>query len=182
MPAQGATAHASHKSRPVAALRSVANPLQVATNTIGNRVRHAGGDDAEAKRAADAKRSAGVARPAVVNANGTPGVATGSRHSQRGAARAAVQQQPRAAPPVHTRPPTRLEREKKRHFNDPANVGPWKLGKLIGQGASGRVRLAVHSHSQMPAAVKIVPKQMLLNSRMSLRDLTAKQDLSLIHI
>ena len=62
MPAQGATAHASHKSRPVAALRSVANPLQVATNTIGNRVRHAGGDDAEAKRAADAKRSHGRAK------------------------------------------------------------------------------------------------------------------------
>ena len=82
-------------------------------------------------------------------------------------------------PPVTAdggRPQTRFEREKKRHYNDPPHVGPWKLGKLIGQGASGRVRLAMHTRTQQLAAVKIIPKQMLINSRMSLRDLSAKQD------
>ena len=82
-------------------------------------------------------------------------------------------------PPVGAnggRPQTRFEREKKRHYNDPPHVGPWKLGKLIGQGASGRVRLAIHTRTQQLAAVKIIPKQMLINSRMSLRDLSAKQD------
>ncbi|WFD34778.1 Transcription factor [Malassezia cuniculi] len=74
------------------------------------------------------------------------------------------------------RPATRLEREKKRSYNDPPAVGPWKLGKLIGQGASGRVRLAEHTRTHQAAAVKIIPKQLLFNSRMSLRDLTAKQD------
>ncbi|KAL9936251.1 hypothetical protein V8E36_005093 [Tilletia maclaganii] len=74
------------------------------------------------------------------------------------------------------RPQTRLEREKKKDYKDPANIGPWKLGKIIGQGASGRVRYAQHGSTGQPAAVKIIPKNALVNSRMSLREAGAKQN------
>ncbi|KAK9472867.1 kinase-like domain-containing protein, partial [Dipodascopsis tothii] len=38
------------------------------------------------------------------------------------------------------------------------NVGPWRLGRTLGRGSSGRVRLAKHSSTGKLAAVKIVPK------------------------
>ncbi|CCH46392.1 Serine/threonine-protein kinase [Wickerhamomyces ciferrii] len=38
------------------------------------------------------------------------------------------------------------------------HVGPWKLGRTLGRGSTGRVRLAKHSESGQLAAVKIVPK------------------------
>ena len=164
-------------SRPAAALRSVAHPLQAATNTFGGRKR--GGD---APSLFDKRPQTSTTRPdrtTVVHTSAPPTSAAGGQRSAAQGTRA------RAAPPLSNavvapvaaqRPPTRLEREKKRHYNDPANVGPWKLGKLIGQGASGRVRHAVHERTQQHAAVKIIPKQMLINSRMSLRDLSAKQD------
>ncbi|CAD6892027.1 unnamed protein product [Tilletia controversa] len=75
-----------------------------------------------------------------------------------------------------SRPQTRLEREKKKDFKDPANIGSWKLGKIIGQGASGRVRYAQHATTGQQAAVKIIPKNALTNSRMSLREAGAKQN------
>lgn len=74
------------------------------------------------------------------------------------------------------RPSSRLANEKKRDYKDPPFIGPWKLGKLIGQGASGRVRHATHTATGMQAAIKIVPKQILASSRMSIRDVSAKQD------
>ncbi|GMM33203.1 protein kinase [Saccharomycopsis crataegensis] len=37
-------------------------------------------------------------------------------------------------------------------------VGPWKLGRTLGRGATGRVRLAKHSRTGQLAAVKIIPK------------------------
>ncbi|CAO1627747.1 unnamed protein product [Parajaminaea phylloscopi] len=74
------------------------------------------------------------------------------------------------------RPQSRLEREKKKDYKDPPNIGPWKLGKLIGQGASGRVRVAQHAQTGQQAAVKIVPRQLLANSRMSLGEMSQKQD------
>ena len=40
----------------------------------------------------------------------------------------------------------------------------------------GRVRHAIHTSSGVQAAVKIVPKQILATSRMSMRDVSAKQD------
>lgn len=49
------------------------------------------------------------------------------------------QQQQRQQRP---KPTTRLEREKKKNYNDPLTIGPWNLGKLIGQGASGELREA----------------------------------------
>ena len=164
-------------SRPAAAFRSVAQPLQAATNTLGSRKRQ--------REVGPEKKSVPSAARVVPSDLQRPSGASAMSH---------LRQAPgmRAAPPIVTAPPvvapappveqpaarpqTRLEREKKRHYNDPPNVGPWKLGKLIGQGASGRVRHAVHSRTHQPAAVKIIPKQMLINSRMSLRDLSAKQD------
>lgn len=37
-------------------------------------------------------------------------------------------------------------------------IGPWKLGRTLGRGLTGRVRLAKHVHNGRLAAVKIVPK------------------------
>ncbi|KAH3673067.1 hypothetical protein WICMUC_003900 [Wickerhamomyces mucosus] len=38
------------------------------------------------------------------------------------------------------------------------HVGPWRLGRTLGRGSTGRVRLAKHSETGQLAAVKIVPK------------------------
>ncbi|KAK9245514.1 kinase-like domain-containing protein [Lipomyces tetrasporus] len=38
------------------------------------------------------------------------------------------------------------------------HVGPWRLGRTLGRGSSGRVRLAKHAQTGRLAAVKIVPK------------------------
>lgn len=37
-------------------------------------------------------------------------------------------------------------------------VGPWRLGRTLGKGSTGRVRLAKHSQTGNLAAIKIVPK------------------------
>ncbi|KAI0675741.1 kinase-like domain-containing protein [Trametes maxima] len=55
--------------------------------------------------------------------------------------------------------------------SDPKMIGLWKVGRTIGKGSSGRVRLARHSKTGQYAAVKIVSKTALLNSRMSLSSL-----------
>lgn len=39
------------------------------------------------------------------------------------------------------------------------HVGPWQLGRTLGKGATGRVRLAKHSTTGQPAAIKIVSKK-----------------------
>ncbi|CCK68311.1 protein kinase HSL1 KNAG_0A06540 [Huiozyma naganishii CBS 8797] len=41
-------------------------------------------------------------------------------------------------------------------------VGPWKLGKTLGKGSSGRVRLAKNMENGQLAAIKIVPKNKCL--------------------
>ena len=41
------------------------------------------------------------------------------------------------------------------------HVGPWRLGRTLGRGSSGRVRLAKHSVTGQLAAVKIVPKSIV---------------------
>lgn len=38
-------------------------------------------------------------------------------------------------------------------------IGPWKLGKTLGQGATARVRFARHMYSGQEAAIKIVQKK-----------------------
>lgn len=42
-------------------------------------------------------------------------------------------------------------------------IGPWKLGKTLGKGATGRVFLATHVETDQKAAVKIVSKAALAN-------------------
>ena len=42
------------------------------------------------------------------------------------------------------------------------HIGPWQLGKTLGKGATGRVRLAKHAKTAQPAAVKIVSKKSAL--------------------
>ncbi|THH32026.1 hypothetical protein EUX98_g2161 [Antrodiella citrinella] len=58
-----------------------------------------------------------------------------------------------------------------RKDDDPKMIGLWKIGRTIGKGSSGRVRIARHSKTGQYAAVKIVSKNALLNSRMSMRNL-----------
>ncbi|GAA5855207.1 hypothetical protein JCM8547_008984 [Rhodosporidiobolus lusitaniae] len=41
---------------------------------------------------------------------------------------------------------------------EPSMVGPWRIGRTVGEGASGRVKLAKHKTTGQYAAVKIVPK------------------------
>ncbi|ANB13774.1 protein kinase HSL1 [Sugiyamaella lignohabitans] len=43
-----------------------------------------------------------------------------------------------------------------------SHVGPWRLGRTLGRGSSGRVRLAKHSLTGQLAAVKIVPKEIVV--------------------
>ncbi|EPQ56490.1 Pkinase-domain-containing protein, partial [Gloeophyllum trabeum ATCC 11539] len=51
-------------------------------------------------------------------------------------------------------------------------IGSWKIGRVIGKGSSeGRVRIARHSRTGQYAAVKIVSKTSILESRMSLENL-----------
>lgn len=44
------------------------------------------------------------------------------------------------------------------------HVGPWRLGRTLGRGASGRVRLAKHTTTGRLAAVKIVPKSVVADN------------------
>ncbi|WFD44407.1 non-specific serine/threonine protein kinase [Malassezia psittaci] len=165
------------KSRPAAALRSVAQPLQAATNTFSGRKRQNENNTLFEKRPHTTNTRPSRTPISLTHTQPVHSQRT-SQASMRSPAAGAAPALSNAVvqPSSQQRPATRLEREKKRHYNDPANVGPWKLGKVIGQGASGRVRHAIHERSQQHAAVKIIPKQMLINSRMSLRDLSAKQD------
>lgn len=39
------------------------------------------------------------------------------------------------------------------------HVGPWRLGKTVGKGVSGRVRKARHAYTGQDAAIKIVSKK-----------------------
>ncbi|KAI8460686.1 hypothetical protein BY996DRAFT_4574397 [Phakopsora pachyrhizi] len=66
--------------------------------------------------------------------------------------------------------------------SDPKRIGPWKIGRTIGKGSSGRVKIAKHSNTGQFAAVKIVPRQMLLNSRMSINEVGARTDKMLLGI
>ncbi|WAQ85410.1 hypothetical protein PtA15_6A38 [Puccinia triticina] len=65
---------------------------------------------------------------------------------------------------------------------DPRRVGPWKLGKTIGKGFSGRVKIAKHTVTGHPAAVKIVPRHLIPNSRMSINQAGAHADKRLLGI
>ncbi|KAJ9097710.1 hypothetical protein QFC21_004748 [Naganishia friedmannii] len=49
--------------------------------------------------------------------------------------------------------------------NDDKYVGPWVLGRVVGKGASGRVRLARSRWSRVYAAIKIVPSANISDSQ-----------------
>ncbi|KAH9945731.1 kinase-like domain-containing protein [Amylocystis lapponica] len=57
-----------------------------------------------------------------------------------------------------------------RQDDDPKMIGLWKVGRTIGKGSSGRVRIARHSKTGEYAAVKIVSKN-ALNSQLSLHSI-----------
>ncbi|KAK1221087.1 serine/threonine-protein kinase gin4 [Marasmius sp. AFHP31] len=52
--------------------------------------------------------------------------------------------------------------------DDPKQIGAWKMGRTIGKGSSGRVKLARHAKTGQMAAVKIVSKSFLLSLTESL--------------
>ncbi|KAF9453554.1 Pkinase-domain-containing protein, partial [Macrolepiota fuliginosa MF-IS2] len=56
-------------------------------------------------------------------------------------------------------------------FRDPKIIGQWKVGRTIGRGCSGRVRIARHSRTGQYAAIKIIFKASLAASRVSLNRL-----------
>ncbi|THH14632.1 hypothetical protein EW146_g5724 [Bondarzewia mesenterica] len=77
--------------------------------------------------------------------------------------------------------PQRLPR-RNRKGDDPKVIGLWKIGRTIGKGSSGRVRIARHSKTGQYAAVKIVSKIALVNSRMSMQNLEEHADRVLLGI
>ncbi|EJD07417.1 Pkinase-domain-containing protein, partial [Fomitiporia mediterranea MF3/22] len=50
-------------------------------------------------------------------------------------------------------------------------IGPWKIGRTIGKGAMGVVRIARHAKTGQYAAVKIMSKMQVIQSRRSLKNL-----------
>ena len=55
------------------------------------------------------------------------------------------------------------------------HVGPWRLGKTLGKGATGRVRMATHKDTGQVAAIKIVSmKSAHLTASESIRGMTGK--------
>ncbi|KXN86595.1 Serine/threonine-protein kinase HSL1 [Leucoagaricus sp. SymC.cos] len=56
-------------------------------------------------------------------------------------------------------------------FQDPKMIGQWKVGRTIGRGCSGRVRIARHSKTGQYAAIKIISKSSLTASHVSLNRL-----------
>lgn len=65
---------------------------------------------------------------------------------------------------------------------DPRMIGSWKLGKTIGKGSSGRVKIARHVKTGEYAAVKIVSKQALVTSRLSMAGISEHADKILLAI
>jgi len=55
-------------------------------------------------------------------------------------------------------------------------IGQWKVGRTIGKGSSGRVKIARHTKTHQYAAIKIVSKNALLHSRMSMSDAPAQAE------
>lgn len=49
----------------------------------------------------------------------------------------------------------------------PQNIGPWRLGKTLGRGATGRVLLATNQNTGQKAAVKVVSKSELQDDELN---------------
>ncbi|GJN88930.1 hypothetical protein Rhopal_001901-T1 [Rhodotorula paludigena] len=99
-------------------------------------------------------------------AGAPPAAGSANSASRRNSAHAASS----APPAASAAPPQQQQRreggrttggpqsERHRHREEPANVGPWRIGRTVGEGSSGRVKLAKHKVTGQYAAVKIVPK------------------------
>lgn len=74
------------------------------------------------------------------------------------------------------------KRVKRSKRDDPKMIGAWKLGKTIGKGSSGRVKIARNTTTGEYAAVKIVSKQALISSRMSMTGMREQADKILLSI
>ncbi|KAF9054383.1 kinase-like domain-containing protein [Panaeolus papilionaceus] len=68
-----------------------------------------------------------------------------------------------------------------RKVNDPKMIGLWKVGRTLGKGFSGRVRIARHSKTGQYAAIKIIAKGSL-PSRVSLNRLADEVEHSLLAV
>ncbi|WRT63695.1 uncharacterized protein IL334_000618 [Kwoniella shivajii] len=66
--------------------------------------------------------------------------------------------------------------------DDAKMIGQWRIGRTIGKGSSGRVKIAKHSVTGKYAAIKIVPKGLILTSRMSMSEAGARADKVLLGI
>ncbi|KAL4250336.1 hypothetical protein ABKN59_005915 [Abortiporus biennis] len=75
----------------------------------------------------------------------------------------------------------RIPRRSKKE-DDPKMIGLWKIGRTIGKGSCGRVRIARHSKTGQYAAVKIVSKSSLFNSRSSVKNMDATNEYLLTSI
>ncbi|KAF8513471.1 kinase-like domain-containing protein [Gautieria morchelliformis] len=84
--------------------------------------------------------------------------------------------------PSQRRRHSRLPRVKKSGDDDPRMIGQWKIGRTIGKGSSGRVKLARHVKTHQYAAIKIVSKTALINSRISMTDAPAHAEKVLLSI
>lgn len=98
-----------------------------------------------------------------------PTTASSSHAQQQAHAAAAAAQQP-----VKRNDRERSAADRAKEKEDPKMIGPWRIGRTIGKGSSGRVKIAKHSHTGQYAAVKIVPKHALISSRMSINEAGAK--------
>ncbi|BEJ16684.1 hypothetical protein CspHIS471_0600850 [Cutaneotrichosporon sp. HIS471] len=65
---------------------------------------------------------------------------------------------------------------------DAKMIGQWKIGRTIGKGSSGRVKIAKHASTDQYAAVKIVPKGLIMSSRLSMSDAGPKAEKLLLGI
>lgn len=99
-----------------------------------------------------------------------PGAPAAPNSRQQARPSAQQQQQPSSRRNDRERSTADREREKE----DPKTIGPWRIGRTIGKGSSGRVKIAKHSVTGQYAAVKIVPKHALISSRMSINEAGAK--------
>ncbi|KAK8845465.1 hypothetical protein IAR55_006178 [Kwoniella newhampshirensis] len=66
--------------------------------------------------------------------------------------------------------------------DDAKMIGQWRIGRTIGKGSSGRVKIAKHAITGKYAAIKIVPKGLILTSRMSMSEAGARADKVLLGI
>ncbi|KAH8116297.1 kinase-like domain-containing protein [Phellopilus nigrolimitatus] len=69
-----------------------------------------------------------------------------------------------------------------RKTEDPRLIGPWKVGRTIGSGACGRVRIARHAKTGKYAAIKIVSKNQVLQSQCSFGGLEVDAERLLLYL